>query len=169
MDTLSLAQIRDGDHRDFRADDAEREAIAQRLGLLGLERFEASVTLSKDGQKVDAKGQVRAKVTQACVATGEPVHSTIDEPFTLRFLPEPDVDADEEIELGEDEMDVIFHDGATIALGDALADTLALALDPYPRAPGAEDHLKEAGVLSEEEAGPFGALSDLKRKMEGGD
>lgn len=169
MDTLSLANIRDGDHRDFRANEAEREAIAKRLGLLGLERFEANVTLSKDGQKIDATGQVRAKVTQACVATGDPVASTIDEPFALRFLPEPDVDADEEIELGEDELDVIFHDGTTIALGDALADTLALALDPYPRSPEAEDHLKEAGVLSEEEAGPFGALADLKRKMEGGD
>ncbi|NNC48478.1 MAG: DUF177 domain-containing protein [Sphingomonas sp.] len=168
MDTLSLANIRDGDHRDFKADDKDRQAIAKRLGLLGLERFEANVTLIKDGQRVDASGQVRAKVIQPCVATGEPVTSMIDEPFTLRFLPEPEVDADEEIELGEDEMDVIFHDGTTIALGDALADTLALALNPYPRSPDAEAHLKEVGVISEEEAGPFGALADLKRKMEGG-
>lgn len=169
MEKLSLAQIRDGDHREIKADDAERDAIAQRLGLLGLDHFEAAVTLSKDGQKIGAKGHVRAKVTQACVATGDPVGSTVDEPVTLLFIPEPDVDADEEIELGEDEMDVIFHDGATIALGDALADTLALALNPYPRSPEAEAHLKEAGVLSEEEAGPFGALADLKRKMEGKD
>ena len=169
MEQIPLAQIRDGDHREIKADEAEREAIAQRLGLLGLDHFEAAVTLSKEGLKVHAKGHVRARVRQACVATGEPVASTVDEPVTMLFMPEPDVDADEEIELGEDELDVIFHDGAAIALGDALADTLALALDPYPRSPEAEAHLKEAGVLSEEEAGPFGALADLKRKMEGGD
>ena len=43
---------------------------------------------------------------------------------------------------------------AAIDLGAALADTLALALDPYPRSPSAEAALKEAGVLSEEQAGP---------------
>ena len=69
---------------------------------------------------------------------------------------------DEEIELGEDEMDVVFHDGAMIDLGAALTDTLALALDPYPRSPNAEAALKAAGVLSEEQAGPFAALTKLK-------
>ena len=43
------------------------------------------------------------------------------------------------------------------------ADTLALTLDPYPRSPGAEATLKEAGVLTEAEAGPFAALAKLKR------
>jgi hypothetical protein len=39
---------------------------------------------------------------------------------------------------------------------------LALVLDPYPRGPDAEAALKAAGVLSEEQAGPFAALAKLK-------
>jgi hypothetical protein len=49
------------------------------------------------------------------------------------------------VELGEAELDVMFYDGATIDLGEAVAQTLALHLDPYPRSPDADDALKEAG------------------------
>ena len=42
---------------------------------------------------------------------------------------------------------------------------MALALDPFPRGPGAEAALKVAGVISEEEAGPFGALAGLKDRL----
>ena len=52
--------------------------------------------------------------------------------------------------------------GAMIDLGEALADTLALSLDPYPRSAGADAALKEAGVMSEEEASPFAILAKLR-------
>ncbi len=39
----------------------------------------------------------------------------------------------------------------------------ALSLDPYPRSAGAEGALKEAGVMTEEQASPFAALAQLKR------
>ena len=42
---------------------------------------------------------------------------------------------------------------------------MALALDPFPRAPGAEEALRAAGVIGEGEAGPFGALAGLKAKL----
>ena len=41
-------------------------------------------------------------------------------------------------------------------------ETMALAMTPYPRSPQADTALKEAGVLSEEQAGPFAALLALK-------
>ncbi|MBW0143880.1 DUF177 domain-containing protein [Sphingomicrobium sp. B8] len=153
----------------LQATDDERGAIADRLRLTSLDRLEADVVLRKDGDTVEAEGRVRAKVEQACIATGEPVPASIDEPIALRFVPEPKSgNPDEEIELGEDELDTIFHDGQQIALGDALADTLSLALDPYPRSPDADEALRAAGVISEEEAGPFGGLAALKEKMEKG-
>jgi len=52
-----------------------------------------------------------------------------------------------------------------IDLGAAIADSLALGLDPYPRSPNAEQALRQAGVISEEEAGPFAALAALKSKL----
>ena len=96
--------------------------------------------------------------------TGEPVAAHIDEPFDLVFVPEPPVDSkDEEIELGESDLDVMFHDGSRIDLGGAIADTLALSLDPYPRSASADAALKEAGVMSEAEASPFAALAKLRK------
>jgi uncharacterized metal-binding protein YceD (DUF177 family) len=165
---LSLDQIRDGDRLDLAADVEECAAIASRLGLLSLDRLEAHAVLSRDGKKVRATGRLKAALEQACVATGDSVPAHVDEPFELLFLPEPKVgSADEEIELGAADLDTMFHDGAVIDLGTAIADSLALALDPYPRSPSAEAALKEAGVISEEEAGPFAALAALKAKLGG--
>ena len=160
---LRLDQIRDGERLDLVADEAERSAIVQRLGLPALDRLEAHVSLSKTGDIVRAKGRIGASLAQSCVITSEPVPAHVDEPFEILFTPEPEASrADEEIELGEADCDVVFHDGAAIDLGTAIADTLALSLDPYPRSAGADAALKEAGVLTEEQASPFAALAKLK-------
>jgi uncharacterized metal-binding protein YceD (DUF177 family) len=98
------------------------------------------------------------------VVTGEPVAAHVDEPFDIAFMREPQA-GDEEIELRPEDCDVVFHDGAAIDLGSAIADTLALALDPYPRSASADAALREAGVLSEEQAGPFAALAKLKKGL----
>ena len=166
---LPLDRIRDGDRIDLAADETACRAIAERLGLLSLDRLEAHAVLSRDGQEIRARGRLKASLEQACVATGEPVPEHVDEPFDLKFVPAPSGnDPDEEIELDSGELDTIFHDGAAIDLGREIADTLALSIDPYPRSAGADVALKEAGVISEEEAGPFAALAALKSKMGGG-
>jgi uncharacterized metal-binding protein YceD (DUF177 family) len=165
---LSLDQIRDGDRLDLTANSEDCAAIANRLGLLSLDRLEAHAVLSRDGQKVRVTGRLKAALEQACVATGESIPAHVDEPFELLFLPEPKAgEAEEEVELVEGDLDTMFHDGAAIDLGGAIADSLALAIDPYPRSPSADAALKEAGVLSEEEAGPFAALAALKAKLGG--
>jgi uncharacterized metal-binding protein YceD (DUF177 family) len=103
---------------------------------------------------------------QSCVATDADVPASLAESFTIRFRPEPvDRAPEEEVELGEDELDVMFYDGAMIDVGEAVAQTLALNLDAYPRAPDAADALREAGVVDEGTAGPFGALAGLKDKL----
>ena len=160
---LRLDQIRDGDRIDLVADEDERRAVAERLGLERVDRFEGHAALSRTGEFIRAKGRLMASLEQSCVATGEPVTGHVDEPFEILFMPEPKVGPDDEIELGAEDCDVVFHDGAAIDLGTAVADTLALSIDPYPRSAGAEAALKEAGVLSEAEAGPFAALAKLKR------
>ena len=161
---LKLDQIRDGERLDIVADEAERQAIARRLDLNRLERLEAHAVLSRKGETVRAQGRLLAALEQSCVVTNDPVASNVDEPFDLMFMPEPECSgADEEVELGESDCDVVFYDGAAIDLGSAIADTLALAIDPYPRSAGADAALKEAGVMSEAEASPFAALAKLKK------
>jgi uncharacterized metal-binding protein YceD (DUF177 family) len=163
---LPLDQIRDGDRIDLCADDSERASVVERLALLSLDRLEAHAALSRDGQTIRATGRLKASLEQSCVATGDAVPAHVDEPFELLFVPEPKAGrGDEEIELGEGDLDTVFHDGSAIDLGGAVIDTLALALDPYPRSAGADAALKEAGVLTEEEASPFAALAALKEKL----
>ncbi|HEU4877438.1 MAG TPA: DUF177 domain-containing protein [Sphingomicrobium sp.] len=167
---LTLDRIRDGDRLDLVADADERAAVAARLGLASLGRLDAHAVLRRDGTTITASGRVKASLEQRCVATGDPLPVRVDEAFDLRFVPEPKTaGGDEEFELGADELDTLFHDGQAIDLGAAIADSLALALDPYPRSPKAEAALREAGVISEDEAGPFAALAALKGKLAGGD
>jgi uncharacterized metal-binding protein YceD (DUF177 family) len=161
---LPLNQIRDGERIELSADEAERTRIAERLGLRSLDRLEAHATIDRKNDVVRARGRLKASLCQSCVVTGEPVDTSADEAFDIYFLPGPETGApDEEVELVESDCDVVFHDGSAIDLGSAIADTLALSLDPYPRSAGAEAALKEAGVLTEAEAGPFAALARLKR------
>jgi uncharacterized metal-binding protein YceD (DUF177 family) len=163
---LRLDRIGDGERLDLTAGEDERSAIARRLGLGVLSCLEAHAVLSRDGEVVRARGRLAAALEQSCVVSNEPVPAHIDEPFELVFMPEPEV-GEEEIELGGGDLDVVFHDGSEIDLGTAIADTLALSLNPYPRSAGAEAALKEAGVLTEAEASPFAVLAKLKKGSDG--
>lgn len=160
---LRIDQIRDGQRLDLTANDAERKAIAARLDLEALDRLEAHASLSREGESIRAEGRLMASLGQRCVITGDPIASHVDEPFAFVFLPEPTQGApDEEIELGSEELDTIFYDGGEIDLGSAIADTLALSIDPFPRSAGADAALKEVGVVTEEQASPFAALAKLR-------
>jgi uncharacterized metal-binding protein YceD (DUF177 family) len=148
----------------------EREALARRFGLPGVGALTAQAELKRSGESASAVGTLRAKVVQSCVASGEPVEAEVMEEFRVDFRPAPaDPKPDDEIELGEGELDVVFYEGGAIDLGEAVAQSLLLGLDPYPRSPAAEAALRDAGVKSEKEAriesSPFAALAALKDKM----
>jgi uncharacterized metal-binding protein YceD (DUF177 family) len=89
----------------------------------------------------------------------------VEEAFAIEFRPHPQgLSAEEEVELSHSELDIVFYDGAMIDVGEAVAETLSLSVEPYPRSAKAADALREAGVRSEEEAAreasPFAALKD---------
>ena len=148
------------------ADEAERAALARRFRLVSLDRLEADYSLIEEKDAILARGRVRATLAQPCVATGEPVPETIDTDFALRFVVEA-ADAPpegEELELDAQDIDTIGYDGQALDMGEAVAETMALAMTPFPRSPDADTYLKQAGVLSEEQASPFAALLALKDK-----
>lgn len=147
------------------ADEAERDALARRFGLASLDRLEADYGLTDEDGAIVARGRVRAALAQPCVATGVAVPEAIDSEFLLRFVVEGEaLPEGTELELDADDVDIIGYDGQVIDMGEAVAETMALAMTPYPRAPDADAALKEAGVLSEEQASPFAALLALKGK-----
>jgi uncharacterized metal-binding protein YceD (DUF177 family) len=150
----------------------ERAALATRFGLEAIHALAAEARIVRMGDSITASGRVAATVVQTCVATSEPVKEKVEEDFTLVFRPHPAISSpDEEIELGEGDLDVIFYDGGTIELGDAVAETVSLALNPFPRSASAEETLRSAGVKSEDEvkaeASPFAGLAGLRDKMGG--
>jgi len=115
------------------ANDHERAALAARFALLSLDRLEAEVQLEGlEGGLVRLTASLKAEVVQSCVATLEPVPSRIAETFTLLYGAAengPDIVLDGEAETIEP------LDGGKIDIGEAVAQQLSLALDPFPRAP----------------------------------
>ncbi|HEX7822650.1 MAG TPA: DUF177 domain-containing protein [Sphingobium sp.] len=149
------------------ADEAERLALSRRFRLRGIPKLEADYRLVPDGNGWLATGTLRAKAIQACAATGQDVPEAISAAFTIRFVQEADV-AEEEIELSEEDCDIMAVDHDRIDMGEAVAQTLALNLDPYPRSPDADRILQEMGVKQEGEAGALSSLKDLLFKGKGG-
>jgi uncharacterized metal-binding protein YceD (DUF177 family) len=138
------------------ADAAEREAVARRLGVEDVARLECQFHLRRwEGATVQAEGSLKARVTQVCVVSGDSFESDIAEDFEVRFVPEGM--ESEEVDL--DAPDEIPYAGAMIDLGEATTEQLALALDPFPKKPGAEIP-PEAQEAPE---GPFAALGRIRK------
>ena len=144
----------------------EAAALADRFGLIAVSALSARFSIQREGEAILAHGTVTAQIIQACCATAAPIPVRIAEPVALRFVPD-DAPEDDEIELTADALDIIPYAGGAIDLGEAAAETMALAIDPFLRSPDADAILREAGVLREDEAGPFGALVGLKAQLEG--
>jgi len=158
------------------AEPGERAALARRFGLLSLDRLSATLRLERAGARnlVRVAGRLAAEVTQACVVTLEPVGAHLEKDFTLLY----DLDAAAAQGEAEGAREVVVEPEAEeppepvgphgIDLGEAVAQQLAIALDPYPRAPGApgaalpEEPRAGAGGARAAE-GPFAALESLKR------
>ncbi|HEX8402390.1 MAG TPA: DUF177 domain-containing protein [Allosphingosinicella sp.] len=147
------------------ANEDERASIARRFGLQAVARLSADAALTRSGDTVRAKGKLAAAVTQSCVVTGAPVEAEVAETFHIEFRPQPEIGgSEEEIELSENELDVVFYGSGAVDLGEAVAESLSLALDPYPRCPDADATLAQVGVHKEGEeprTGPLAGLKDL--------
>jgi hypothetical protein len=135
---------------------AEREALARRLGLLVLHALVADLRLVPDVEgAVRVTGRMTAELDQECGISLAPVRQSVAEGVAWRLLPEGMEPTD-----GEHDPDDIESEQGAADLGEALAQQLSLAIDPYPRAPGAE--LPE-GLGDQEAHGPFASLLKLKR------
>ena len=138
----------------------ERAALAGRFGLLALDRLEAILTLWRDkGDVIRLEGHFLADVVQSCVVSLAPVPAHLEADFETSYSASAVMDAEEDLDpLGEDGPEPIA--AGEIDLGEAVAQQLAVTLDPYPRAPGAT--LASTGEA--EAQSPFAALAALKKK-----
>jgi uncharacterized metal-binding protein YceD (DUF177 family) len=177
---FAVAQLPDdGTAFRFAANAEERAALALRFGLIDLLSLdvEGRIAAFDHGRRARAEGTVRARVVQTCVVTLEPVPATIEEPFvrTYASVPPRPTGAPQEtvVDLdAEDPPEPLV--GGMVDIGEAIAETLGLALDPYPRAPEAElgdtgrtgdgDPEKPTKVAENKRESPFSALKGLIKK-----
>ena len=144
----------------------EREALALRFDLPKISSLMANYKLVGAERGIAFTGQIESDVHQSCAITGEAIPVQVREKFDILFVPKANPDEiEEEIELTEEECDLVEYEQAQIDLGEAIAQTLYLSLDPFPRGPDADAVARKKGLKSEEEAGPFGALAALKDKL----
>ena len=147
------------------ADAEERRKLCSRFGWIAIDRLDADVRLVARAGGIDASGRLRAALDQRCVATSDAVRETVDTDFAVRFVDLSVLAGDDEVELADDDLDVIEFSGGAVDVGEAVAQTLALSVDPFPRSPDADAKLRAAGVVAEGETG--GAFAELKGLLKG--
>lgn len=146
-------------------DETERRRLAGRFGLSAIETMRAEVKLTVEGTRVEAKGRLTAHIQQICAISGEDFPVAINEPVALRFVhPTVGHQPDEELEISADDCDEIEYEGMTFDLGEAIAQSLALAIDPFAEGPSADKARAEHGLAGEPASGAFAALAALQKK-----
>jgi uncharacterized metal-binding protein YceD (DUF177 family) len=151
----------DGRTLTIAARDSERAALAERLGIVAVDRLSAELTLTRQGDSVAVGGTMAAAIVQSCAVSTEDLPVTIAEPLQIRFVPARDHQPNEELELDAGDLDEIEFDGATFDLGEAVAQSLALAIDPFATGPEAEE-VRRSGLLDAGASNPFAVLAQLK-------
>ena len=155
----------DGKQAHLTANEAERAALAERFGLVRIDNLDADLVLERSGNSVNASGNLTAEIVQTCAVSAEDLPVSIREDLAFRFVPATDRgQPDEEIELDVEELDEIEFAGTVFDLGEAVAQSLALAIDPFATGEQADEARHKAGLLSEEDASPFAALKGLSLK-----
>jgi uncharacterized metal-binding protein YceD (DUF177 family) len=141
---------------------AECAALTRRMGIPAVHALACDFDLARPngGVAVVAEGDLTAVVTQICVVSLDDFEDTLHERFRVIFVPADTENEDPDPE----EDDEIPFEGDVIDLGEAAAEQLALALDPYPRKPGAE----LPADLVEQEGSPFAALAALRDRQRRG-
>jgi len=141
-------------------------AMAAVLKVTEVTAFHASLTAVRLRGGIRVQGRLTARIVQPSVVTFDPVPQDIDEAVDRLFVQGPDKPHNPapgaEIFVDLEDEDFPDHvDGNEVDLSALLIETLALAIDPYPRLPG--ESLDTLGVdLADKEGGPFARLKSLK-------
>ncbi len=158
-----------------KADETVRAALAARLNLSAVEKFEINMRLTpvSKGGGVIAEGYLAATIVQPCSVTLEPLVTKIHRTVSVRF---DDVD-DTALEEGED-IDVDAQDppepivDGGFDIGETCVQLMAVEIDPFPRKPDLpfEDYARSPKGAEEPtespSENPFAALAELKDKLE---
>jgi uncharacterized metal-binding protein YceD (DUF177 family) len=139
----------------------ESIAVAARMGVPAIRSLECRFHLTPGGDQglevqgsIYAEGRLHAQVTRECVVSAEDFETNVEDEFAICFVPSGHERDDTDLP-DPDLPDEVPYDGDTIDLGEATAEQLGLALDPYPRIEGAtlpdledEAHVSPFAILA---------------------
>ena len=137
------------------AEPRELIALARRMKIPAIHALSAEIRATPwRGGGIKLEGHLTADIEQVSVISLEPFRETVSIPVSRYFLPPGAVVENE----GEDDADPI--QGGIVDLGEVVAETLALDLEPYPRKPGEAfaDHVEDDAAPGENPS-PFAVLA----------
>lgn len=140
------------------AEPEELKALARRFKIPCLHALSAEIRATPwRGGGLKLEGHITADLEQVSVISLEPFRETVSVPLARYFLPHGAVVDNDQ----EDDADPIVN--GWVDLGEVVAETLALDLDPYPRRPGEAfpDHVEDDGATAKSPS-PFAVLAPKK-------
>jgi uncharacterized metal-binding protein YceD (DUF177 family) len=149
------------------AGEAECIALAKRFDLKSLSGLKAKLFVRRlsEGNLIQVKGDFAADVVQSCVVSLQDVPSHLKAQIDTYFTEdgkEFEQEEDFSLELEEDLHEVMKN--GMLDVGELVAQSLSLELDPYPRAPGVSlaAQMAELGGGTDKKNNPFQVLDGLK-------
>lgn len=149
----------------LRPDGDACRALAADLGIVGIKKLSFEGQIAPEGDRdLRLDGKLGATVVQDCVVTGDPVTTRLEEPVLRQFLTDLEPPDADEAEMPDDDTQDPMP--AEIDLTAIMAEALALALPPWPRADGVDPvdlTVTEPGKtpMTDDDAKPFAGLKDL--------
>ncbi|MEQ8817943.1 MAG: DUF177 domain-containing protein [Thalassobaculum sp.] len=150
-------------------DQRVRTALAERFDLIAVDSLQAQLSIRrrKDNGWIEVTGEIRADVVQTCVVTTDPVPAAVHAEISELFDDSGDIGTDEIVlDPMADSPEPV--DGDSIDVGEVAAQALGLALDPYPRVPGAEPEVTVSEPGDAGSGSPFAKLASIKGRPRGG-
>ncbi len=161
--------------RDYRIEATadQLSVLVERFDILGMSKLLAKVNVVADRQNKGFRiaGSIEADLVQKCIVTLREAPEQIRESFELLLVSPEQAEAFDEEELYADPSapDYDAFEGNELPLGEIVAQTVSVMMEPYPRAEGATiEGVKGTGVSVNEELekkpNPFAVLSQLRDK-----
>ncbi|MGI8852005.1 MAG: YceD family protein [Methyloceanibacter sp.] len=165
---LRVDEIEYGAESEIVVTENEMAAIAALLDLKTLEDLAFTYRIrSGDSGRLHLIGRLKTRVTQICVVSLDPVETSLDVPIEAAFWPVSLIEAlkqNAEDPAGGFNWPEPIADGR-IDFGPLIYESLATALDPYPRREGVSFEWSQGAESDRDaETGPFAALGALKRR-----
>lgn len=142
------------------ASEDQRARIARRLQTPSVEKLEGEMKVTASKSEIRVEGSLSALLTRECVASLELMDEAISEAFDADFARGALAEDEDPDDLEAPEV----IEGDSLDLGELLVQQLSIAMDPFPRKPGAKSLAED--YAPKDSVSPFAALKGALGKTD---